>query len=145
MKIGVLMIKIYSKVEADKLLHIINRDDGVTERLDIAPEDQFLQLALLNVQKGRVFKAHKHIWKAPSYDQVIAQESWVVLRGKVRISLYDIDDTLIEEVVIEAGDCSMTFEGGHSYEILEDNTQVYEYKTGPYLGQKLDKVFLESP
>ena len=37
----------------------------------------------------------------------------------------------------------MTFQGGHNYEILEENTRVLEYKTGPYYGQKLDKVFVE--
>jgi hypothetical protein len=25
--------------------------------------------------------------------------------------------------------------GGHTYQILEDDTIVYEYKTGPYEGQ----------
>ena len=29
------------------------------------------------------------------------------------------------------------------YTILEDNTIVYEYKTGPYEGQELDKKFIE--
>jgi hypothetical protein len=38
----------------------------------------------------------------------------------------------------------MTFRGGHNYLILEDDTIVYEYKTGPYLGQELDKVFLNN-
>jgi hypothetical protein len=36
----------------------------------------------------------------------------------------------------------MTFEGGHTYEALEDDTVVYEYKTGPYQGQESDKIFL---
>ena len=27
----------------------------------------------------------------------------------------------------------MTFRGGHNYEILEKNTIVLEFKTGPYL------------
>ena len=45
--------------------------------------------------------------------------------------------------MIKQGDCSMTFEGGHTYTILEDDTVVYEYKTGPYQGQKMDKVFLD--
>ena len=31
----------------------------------------------------------------------------------------------------------------HTYEILEDNTLVYEYKTGPYLGIKKDKEFIK--
>ena len=37
----------------------------------------------------------------------------------------------------------MTFEGGHTYTILEDETIVYEYKTGPYKGQENDKVFIK--
>ena len=36
----------------------------------------------------------------------------------------------------------MTFEGGHNYEILEENTLVYEFKTGPYEGIDKDKVFI---
>ena len=47
-----------------------------------------------------------------------------------------------QDEVIKKGDCSMTFEGGHTYEILEDDTIVYEYKTGPYFGQILDKEFI---
>ena len=141
------MKTIYSKVQSDKLLHIVHHlspfESGDEERKVIAPPQQFLQLCLLKVQEGRKFPAHKHIWKEPSYDSVIAQESWIVVRGTVKINFYDTDDTFLESEILEQGDCSMTFEGGHSYEILEPNTIVYEYKTGPYLGQKLDKVFLE--
>jgi hypothetical protein len=56
--------------------------------------------------------------------------------------MYDIDGTLLETEIINKGDCSMTFEGGHTYEILEEDTIVYEYKTGPYLGIENDKKFL---
>ena len=44
-------------------------------------------------------------------------------------------------VELNQGDISLTFEGGHTYTILED-ARVYEYKTGPYEGVELDKVFL---
>ena len=37
----------------------------------------------------------------------------------------------------------MTFRGGHNYLCLEDDSLVYEYKTGPYYGQKKDKVFID--
>ena len=40
-------------------------------------------------------------------------------------------------------DASFTLYGGHNYLFLEDNTIVYEYKTGPYKGQSMDKVFLD--
>ena len=136
------MKKIYSKVEKDKLLHIINRYDEIEGRSDVAPEDQFIQLATLRMEKGKTFRPHKHIWKISSSPEVIAQESWVIIKGSVRIFMYDIDDSLIGEEIIKKGDCSMTFEGGHTYEILEDDTVVYEYKTGPYKGVELDKVMI---
>ena len=136
------MIKIYSKQDSSKLLHIINRYDEIVGRKDVAPEDQFIQLATLRMEKGKTFRPHKHIWKLSSSPEVIAQESWVVIKGSVRIFMYDIDDSLIGEEIIKKGDCSMTFEGGHTYEILEDDTVVYEYKTGPYTGQANDKVFI---
>ena len=136
------MKKIYSKVEKDKLLHIINRYDEIEGRSDVAPEDQFIQLATLRMEKGKTFRPHKHIWKPASKPSVIAQESWVIIKGSVRIFMYDIDDSFIGEEIINKRDCSMTFEGGHTYEILEDDTVVYEYKTGPYTGQANDKVFI---
>ena len=46
------------------------------------------------------------------------------------------------EPILKPGDASFTLEGGHNYLILEDNTLVYEYKTGPYEGQALDKTFI---
>jgi len=49
---------------------------------------------------------------------------------------------IIDTPILNAGDASFTLEGGHTYEILEDNTIVYEYKTGPYEGQQNDKKFL---
>ena len=137
------MKKLFSQVEEGKLLHIINRFDEIQTRTDVAPETEFLQLATLRMAKGKTFRPHKHIWKPCQNPQVIAQESWVVIQGSVKVFLYDLDDTLIGTEIISQGDCSMTFEGGHTYEILEENTVVYEYKTGPYTGVENDKVFLE--
>ena len=55
----------------------------------------------------------------------------------------DIDGTLLVEPILDVGDCSVTLGGGHTYKILEDDTLVYEYKTGPYKGQQNDKEFIE--
>ncbi len=136
------MYKIYSKVDPTKLLHLVNRLEDINGRTDVAPDTQFIQLATLRMSKGTTFKPHQHIWKPFPLETCIAQESWVVIKGKVEVHFYDIDGTLLEKVIISQGDCSMTFEGGHNYFILEDDTVVYEYKTGPYQGQQLDKVFL---
>ena len=57
--------------------------------------------------------------------------------------MYDIDnETILATPILKPGDASFTLEGAHTYEILEDDTIVYEYKTGPYEGQSLDKRYL---
>jgi cupin fold WbuC family metalloprotein len=133
---------IYSKVDPEKLLHIINKLDDIIERTNIVPDYQFLQLATLRMEKGKTFRPHQHIWKNSPTDKIIAQESWIVVKGSVKVYMYDIDGTLLTTEIINQGDCSMTFEGGHTYESLKDDTVVYEYKTGPYTGIENDKVFL---
>ena len=48
------MYKIYSKVNPDTLLHAINRLEDISPgRTDIAPEEQFIQLSALNMEKGK--------------------------------------------------------------------------------------------
>ncbi len=136
------MEKIYSKVELDKLLHIIVRKQDLKPgRTEVVSEEHFIQCALLNMEKDKTFKPHRHIWKNRTRD-IIAQESWIVVQGKVKCTFFDIDDNIIAEPILEAGDASFTLEGGHTYTILEDDTLVYEYKTGPYEGQEKDKVFI---
>ena len=140
------MHKIYSNVEPNTLLHIIHRkEDFINSREDIIPAENFLQLATLRMENKKTFRPHKHIWKQPDSKQIIAQESWVVISGKVKCLFYDLDDTLLASPVLEPGDCSITLQGGHTYEILSGDTLVYEYKTGPYRGQENDKVFLNVP
>jgi cupin fold WbuC family metalloprotein len=137
------MIRIRSKLE-DKLLHIVYSSVDFTEdRTELVGPDNFIQCAYLRMDKGKTFRPHKHIYKKPSFDIMIAQESWVVISGSVKVFFYDTDMSLLETHTLKAGDTSFTLEGGHTYEILEDGTTVYEYKTGPYQGQAKDKVFLD--
>ena len=137
------MEKIYSKVIPEKLLHVITRkDDFKSGRQDIVDESQFIQCSMLQMEDGKTFRPHKHIWKERTRN-VIAQESWVIIRGNVEAILYDLDDSILERVVLNEGDASFTLEGGHNYRILEQDTLVYEYKTGPYEGQLFDKQFID--
>ena len=136
------MEKIYSKINSDKLLHVIVRkEDILPGRQDIISKEHFIQCSILNMEKDKTFKPHKHIWKERTYN-IIAQESWIVIQGSVKCIFYDLDDTIIAEPILKPGDASFTLEGGHNYFILEENTLVYEYKTGPYEGQALDKIFI---
>ncbi len=137
------MEKLYSKIDSAKLLHIIHRNNEFTEeRIDVVAESEFLQMAALAWPKGKTFRPHKHILKDSLQNKVRTQESWVIVSGRVKAIFYDIDDTVLTEIVLNVGDCSITLMGAHNYEILEENTHVYEFKTGPYFGVQNDKIFL---
>ena len=138
------MERIYSKIDPRKLLHLVARaSDFQSGRQDLIADDQFNQCSMLKMNEGTTFRPHRHIWKERS-QKVIAQESWLIVRGRVRAVFYDLDNTVLQEVVLAEGDASFTLEGGHNYLILEDGTLVYEYKTGPYEGQAADKEFIVS-
>jgi cupin fold WbuC family metalloprotein len=136
------MKTIYSRVNHQKILHIVVRRLEFTEpRSDLLGAENFLQCSALCLSKGTTFRPHQHLWR-PGPERMIAQESWVVISGEVKCHFFDIDGKQLCDEILSPGDASFTLEGGHTYTSLTDNTFVYEFKTGPYEGQKLDKVFL---
>ena len=136
------MEKIYSKISGQLLHQIVRLTDITPGRIDLSDGGNYLQCAALNLPKDHTFKPHKHNVNPRNEEKYIPQESWCVIKGSVKCIFYDIDDTIIAEPILFAGDVSFTFAGGHNYLILEEGTIVYEYKTGPYYGQKIDKTFL---
>ena len=134
-------MNINSKVEPGKILYIINRKSDIKDgRVDFVAPDQFIQCAGIKVDAGNSYHPHRHNWYGVGGIR-IAQESWVVISGCVKVTLYYLDNSVLHVDVLEAGDITITLEGGHKYEILRDAI-VYEFKTGPYLCQKADKVFI---
>jgi mannose-6-phosphate isomerase-like protein (cupin superfamily) len=69
-------------------------------------------------------------------------DRWIILEGRIRAFFYDIDNSLIYETDLIAGDCAVVFKAGHSFEVTLDNTVLYEVKNGPYYGQQKDKIFI---
>ena len=138
------MEKYYSKIDTNKLLHIVNRLSSINnkQRINIIPEDNFIQCSLLKLENNKTFSPHKHITKSRNYDNQISQESWLVMEGKIECTFYDIDDTVLATTVLNKGDASFTLYGGHTFKVLQEDTIIYEYKTGPYEGQQLDKVLI---
>jgi len=136
------MIDVYSKIEPQKLLHTVYRiKDFEGDREDFTSEDKYLQGAVIRFDAGKKFKAHQHIRCDRTTD--ITQETWVVIRGSVLVKYYDIDGKYLDEQIIKEGDCTITFAGGHSFKGLSDDTFVYEFKSGPYFGRDVDKVFID--
>ena len=83
---------IYSKLEPNKILHIVHRGNEFNNikeghRKDIVDPEEFIQLSALKMKKGQTFQPHQHIWK-DGEKKVIAQESWVVIKGSVKCSFF---------------------------------------------------------
>ena len=112
-------------------------------RTDFSDERNFLQAALIQIPPEHSFRAHRHLERSRTFSNLKAQESWVVLRGEVYVSFFTNDGEFLAEEKLEAGDLSITFSGGHSYRTDDMESLVYEFKSGPYEGQAVDKVFLD--
>ena len=135
-------MKIYSKIEPTKILHMVVRKKLTDGRTDVSDPSMFMQLATLKLKKGTTFRPHQHIWVDRGVKEMIAQESWCVIQGSVKVTFFDTDGSELISEYIHEGDASITYEGGHTYEIMEEDTIVYEYKTGPYQGVEMDKIFI---
>ena len=123
------------------LLLVINRISNIEEeRSNLSPNEEYLQVSTKKLSRGASFAPHKHNPLHRISD--ITQEAWVFLSGKVKAKFWDIDDSFIYETVLGRGDCAVVFRAGHSFEVLEDDTLLYEIKTGPYYGIKKDKTFI---
>ena len=141
-KKGVIEVeRIYSKVEPDLLLLAIGRHTDIDKsRTDFSPDHEYMQVSAKKLSKGTSFLPHKHNKILRTSD--LTQEAWVFLSGKVTARFWDIDDSIIFETDLGPGDLAVVFRGGHSFEVLEDNTILYEFKTGPYYGQEKDKTYI---
>jgi len=137
------MEKIYSKKDKEVLLFVISRKSDIcNQRMDLCPDNEYLQVSNKMLQKGKSFPPHKHNKLIRTTD--ITQEAWVFLSGKVLATFWDLDDKIIYKTELSSGDAAVVFRGGHSFEVLEDNTILYEFKTGPYFGQDADKTYIDA-
>lgn len=133
---------IYSKVNKDIALLAINRRGEISEdRNDICSENELLQISTKLLKRGTTFKPHKHNELERTTNTT--HEAWIVLEGSIGATFWDIDDQVVFETVLSAGDCAVVFKAGHGFEVLEDNTILYEVKNGPYYGQLKDKKFIK--
>ena len=91
------------------------------------------------VEPGTVIPIHRH----PTKD-----ESFVVLRGKVRCTTYNDDGSVIESVVlcVEEGRYGVDIPRGvwHRLESMESGSVVFECKEGPFVVHEVEGV-LELP
>ena len=137
------MRKIYSHVNPEILLFVIFEYSKITSgRIDLTPEQEILQVSVSShLPRGKKFRPHMHL--PLDRHTHTTQEAWLVQKGSIKITLYDLDKSLLEQSTLYEGDILIYLRGGHTYEVLSEGTVIYEFKNGPYLGQQNDKVFLD--
>ena len=107
-------------------------------RGDVSDVDARLQLSLRKLEKGFAVGRHRHL--DVERETHGTSEIWIVLRGSVKATLYDIDDSFLESFEVKAGQLAIFHEGGHQLESLEEDTLFVEVKNGPYFGRERDKI-----
>jgi hypothetical protein len=135
------VMNFYSKKNPGHLTHIVYSASDFQGRVNLVSPKEFLQVSAIELADKEEFKAHIHTWKECDIDTTVAQEAWVVIKGRVKASLYDEEQNLVGEQDLIPGDCCITLHGGHKYASTEESL-VYEFKSGPYLGDSLDKFYL---
>ena len=91
------------------------------------------------VEPGTEVPIHKH----PTKD-----ETFVILRGKVRVTTHNDDGSIIEDNVLcpEEGMYGVNIPKGvwHTIEALAPNSVIFECKEGPFVEHEVDEI-LELP
>lgn len=87
------------------------------------------------VEPGTVVSIHRH----PTKD-----ESFVILRGKVRVTTHNDDGSIIEDVVLsqESGNYGVDIPKNvwHKLESLEPGSVIFECKEGPFVEHEVDGI-----
>ena len=124
-----------------KTVFIVHRKTDWKEGLDfLTPNETYIQAGTWWYQKDKSLKSHRHIINDRKIDRT--QEVVVIMSGKIRVDLYDENNKIFHQEILEEGDMGVILEGGHGYEILDDNTRVIEIKNGPFISVEKDKELI---
>ena len=122
-----------------KILSIVYKEKDWIEGLNfITPDDLFIQVGSWWYQKGKKLTSHVH----NKFDRNAnrTQEMTYVVKGSMRVLLYDENKNYLQEYILNEGDLAVFANGGHGYEILKDNTKIIEAKNGPFVDVETDKT-----
>lgn len=88
-----------------------------------------MQLASFNLEKGEEIVRHHH----PDQERKIrtTSEVIVVLKGEIKVDLYDLELNYHSNHIISEGEVIALFSGGHGITITQ-NAEFIEVKQGPY-------------
>jgi hypothetical protein len=132
------MIKIYSKIDKNFLLHTVslNIEEG-NEREDITDNKMPIQLSRIKLKNSKKIKPHSHLLRKMNYDSINQNECWIIINGNIEVSLFDIDKTHLKTMNLHKGNILFTSGGGHSIDNSSEDSEFIEVKLGPYTGKDI--------
>ena len=123
------MIKIYDK----NLLLGIKINKIKTGSIPITNSSEFVQIVTLKHDKGSYLKAHTHKPKKRVTQKL--QECMVVVKGEIKLDLYNLKNKLVRHITIKAGQAFLILNGGVGVHIKKD-AEIIEIKNGPFIEDK---------
>jgi cupin fold WbuC family metalloprotein len=100
-------------------------------------ESDYLQVGAWRYEKGKRLLPHIHNLVRRESDRT--QECVVVVKGCIRVTIYDEEGRFLERISVNAGEAVILLAGGHDYEIADNDSIVFEVKNGPYPGAEIDR------
>lgn len=108
-------------------------------------ETEPLQGSVMNYDKGKTFKTHKHKLNPRIINYT--QEAFIVIQGSLQVDIFEEpsfpQDPMVNcgTLIAKAGDIIFVWRGFHKISILEDKTVAYEIKAGSFTSVQEDKEF----
>ena len=97
------MRKIYSKNQDQLLIASIIRLNEISDyRKDLSPDEEFLQVSARKFTELIKVEPHKHFQIERNTSRT--QESWIIIKGKVKAEIFDVNDELIDKEILTDGD-----------------------------------------
>ena len=93
-----------------------------------------LQLLLMNRKRGHTVMNHMHKRIVKTTKQ--PQEGLVIIRGEARVVIADRKKKIIGTYTVKAGQCLFLADGAHQVTFTK-NSLAFEFKTGPYVADKI--------
>ena len=82
--------------------------------------------------------------QVPIHHHVTKDESFILLRGSVRVNTYDDSGTIIESVVLSQSEgrigADIPMNTWHNVECLEPGSVIFEVKEGPFVEHEADGI-----
>ncbi len=99
----------------------------------VTPPTEALQLLTIRREKGETVRPHRHVPRKRITR--VLQECLMVVRGRIRVELYDGAGRVFRAVTICGGEALILLGVPHAVHFLEDSF-VYETKNGPFREDK---------